>query len=609
MRFVGLRWTPGHREEARAASVMAEALGGGWTTLVDWRGLLLLHDGHGRVETLPHGMGVVFGERHGIGPDPSPPCEAVVDPVPRWIAERWGAYIAVLIDRGHDFIRVLRDPSGALPCFLADISGVRVLLSDARDYVALASEPEVDLGFMRAFLRYPLYLGRRTGIAGVEELWPGECAIFPRIGRELKAYWTPHLYARANRNLDWAEGCAALRESAEAAVRAQARDHDRIALRLSGGFDSSVMLALLRRTSDAEIVCVNEYWEGAPEGDERLHAKAEARRLGVPFHELRMDPRDVAYERTLLAPLTARPTLALLSYGSPEVAAFYASLDCSLITSGQGGDHLFHRSRTSWIAADAVRDGLAYTRALRIALDTARLAGVSVWDVFAAMAAGAVHVSPRLGHRSSVMGVLSDDEEIGAPSEHLWLKEARRASPARALRIRQLLDALSYHDDTVLGAAAPTRPLFLSQPVIEACLRIPPYVMTEGGGERALARAAFAELVPEAVTRRTAKGETTRYFSAVLGANWDWIASLLREGRLVQSGVADKNAMAHALSRNWRQDGLATDGLYALIAGECWLRNFEREIVATRVAGTQAMADALHRGAGADNAASGETAH
>ncbi len=594
MRFLGLRWTPGERDQARAARAMAENLSSGWTTLVDWRGFMLLHSGQGQVETLPHGMGVVFGERHGKAPDPSPPCEAAVDPVPCWIAERWGAYIAVLVDRGYDIVRVLRDPSGTLPCFLAEISGVRAFFSDARNYVALAPEPEADLGFMRAFLRYPLCLSRRTGIAGVEELWPGECAVFPRVGRELKTYWTPHRYARVNRNLDWTEGRAALRAGAEAAVREQASVHSRIALRLSGGFDSSVMLALLRRTSEAEVVCVNEYWEGAPEGDERLHAKAVARLCGVPFHELRMDPREVDYERTLLAPLTVRPTLALLSYGSPDVAAFYAGLDCNLITSGQGGDHLFHRSRTSLIAADAVRDGVLDERALRIAMDTARLAGVHVWEVFAAMAAGALHIPPPLRHRSSVMGVLSDDDENDALPEHLWLKEARRASPARSLRIRQLLDALSYHDDTVLSTAAPTRPLFLSQPVIETCLRIPPYVMTDGGGERALARAAFADLVPEAVTRRTAKGETTRYFSAVLGANWQWIASLLREGRLIQFRVADKDAMTRALSRNWRQDGLATDGLYALIAGECWLRNFERETgnaATARLAEAQASAD------------------
>ena len=350
----------------------------------------------------------------------------------------------------------------------------------------------------------------------------------------------------------------------------------RIALRLSGGFDSSLMLALLRRNTEAEIVCVNEYWEGAPEGDERAEAQAVARLFDAPFCELRIDPVAVEYARALHAPLTARPTLSLLSFGNPELGDFYADLGCSVITSGQGGDHLFHRSRTPWIAADAIRDGILDARALGIALDTARLTGAPVWTVLWTMILGALHAKPRRTYRSDVLGALLEGPE--APIDHAWTIEARLASPARGLRIRQLLDALSYHDETSLSAAAPTRPFLLSQPVIETCLRIPPYVMTQGGGERALARAAFGDLLPDAVTRRTTKGETTRYFAAVLAKNWDWIRSLLIDGRLVQTGIADAQAMRNAFTRDLRQDGLAADGLYALIAGECWLRNLERAI-------------------------------
>ncbi|MDZ4690968.1 asparagine synthase C-terminal domain-containing protein [Terricaulis sp.] len=590
MRFVGLRWTPGSREQTRAARTIAAALGDGWTTLIDWRGLLLLHLNESQVEILPHGMGVVFGDRYGDGPDPSPPSDVALDPTPGWIAARWGAYVAVLIDRGYDLVRVLRDPSGAVSCFLAEAAGVHLFFGDARDYVAICEAPAADLGFMRAFLRYPLYLERRTGLAGVEDLWPGEAAIFPRNGRRLDRYWTPHLFSRGTPKLDWAAGRVALRANAEEAVGAQARRHARIALRLSGGFDSSLVLALLRRTSEAEIVCVNEYWEGAPEGDERAQAKAVANVFGAPCHDLRIDPATVDYAGALSAPLSARPSLALLSFGNPGIARFYANLGCTVITSGQGGDHLFHRSRTPWIAADAIRDGVTGARAMQIALDTARLTGAPVWDVLATMALGAVHARPRARHRSEVLGVLTEGSE--AAHDHVWEAEARSASPARGLRIRQLLDALSYHDETSLSAAAPTRPFLLAQPVIETCLSIAPYVITQGGTERALARAAFGDLLPDSVTRRTTKGETTRYFAAVLSNNWDWIREVLIDGRLVDSGVADGAAMRRALRRDWRQDGLAADVLYALIAGECWLRNLDRTISEAKVLRTsRATAD------------------
>jgi asparagine synthase (glutamine-hydrolysing) len=345
------------------------------------------------------------------------------------------------------------------------------------------------------------------------------------------------------------------------------------------------MLGLLRHCSQADVECVNEYWEDAPEGDERDQARCVTQRLGLRLHELRCDPAAVIYERALAAPLTARPTLAVLGHADRNIAPFYASLGCELVTSGQGGDHLFHRSRTPWIAADAVCDGVPPGVALDIAIDTARLTGKAVWDVFAVMLAGLVGLRPEAARPSTVMGALADGETIDlARPDHAWLRGVRRASPARTLRIHHLLHALSYFEDTSLSAVAKVEPLLLSQPIMEVCLTIPPYVMTQGGIERALARSAFADLAPVSVTRRVTKGETTRYFATVLAMNEDWIRSALIEGRLVATGVIDRSAIKSALDRNWIQNAIAADGLYALIAAECWLRALDRRCAEARSA-------------------------
>ena len=592
MAFVGFRWTPGEREQARAARALAERLTEGATSLIDWRGLVLLHRGTGPIETLPYGMGFVFGERFGREPDPSPPCESCIDPTPTWIAERWGAYVAVLIDRGFDIVRVLRDPSGARSCFFSEIHGVRIFFSDAEDFLRLAPETRADLRFIRAFLRYPPHVGRRTGLDGVEEMAPGECAIYTRQGWAIDAAWTPRDFTRANRPLDWRQSKEALRSAADATVEAWGGPHRRIALRLSGGFDSSVMLGLLRRNTEAEVICVTEYWEGAPEGDERSYARAVAAANGAELKELRFDPAHVNYALCLDAPLTAKPTLSLLSLGNRDLSGFYDDVGASLVTSGQGGDHLFQRSRTPWIAADALCDGVRPGTLMEIALDTARLTGQSVWDVFAAMVIGAARLKPPIRPHSNVMGALTpagDDAE--APADHAWLAKLRWEAPARVLRIHQLLQALSYFDEGALPNGGRMHPLLLSQPIVETCLRIPPYVMTAGGKERALARAAFADIVSPDVARRVTKGETTRYFAAVLAANESWIRDVLCGGRLVQDGVVDADALERALAGGWLQDGMAADGLYALIAAECWLRNLEtaRERAVSALAAASAV--------------------
>lgn len=576
MGFVGFRWSPGDFVRAREVRGLRHRLGEGWKELIDWRGLLLLARDEASVEMLPHGMGVVFGSRFGEGPDASPPCDQCVDPVPGWIERRWGSYVAVLVDRGYDLVRVLRDPVGARACYLADLDKLHVFFSDAEAFVALKPDIAPDLDFVRSFLTYPPYRGRRTGLAGVAELAPGSYALFPRHGRTVETAWTP-TSAATKPFFDFNEGKLALRAAAETSVRAQTANVSKVALRLSGGFDSSAMLGLLKTGSDAEIVCVNEYWEGAVEGDEREHARFVADYHGVDIQTLRFDPAAVRYERLLAAPLTARPTLSALGFANSEVASFYRHLNCGLITSGQGGDHLFHRSRTVWIAADAFYDRLPFGSLLDIAIATSRLTRRSVWAVFSAIARmtlpGGIRVDPRADFVAGLQLVGAGDV---APEDHAWLADIGRAPPARAARVRQLLDALSYFDDDVLPAIAPTHPLFLSQPVVEACLRIPPYVMTADGKERALARAAFADLVPEGVFRRTTKGETTRYFAAVLSANAEWIKSVLIDGRLVQSGIVEASVMRDLFKSGWLQNGVVTGAVYTLIASECWLRNLER---------------------------------
>lgn len=580
-RFVGFRWTPMDRQKGQAARALASRLGPGWWTLLDWRGVLIMaHEAPGRsVFLLERGAGVVFGEVFdGDEPDHST-LDDLDAAVASFVQRRWGAYVAVLVDRGYDRVHVLRDPSGAHPCFLTELGGVHVFFSDARDFIALAPDTEPDLSFVRAFLTYPKVAARRTGLLGVDEVFPGECVTLSRTSKSNEMIWRPGDVGRVGQINHFAEAAGSIRRTADTCVRAWVKKHSRIAHRLSGGFDSAVVLGLLVKAAPAEaIVCVNEYWAEAPEGDERKQAGAVAEANGVELIELAMAPDQVKYELTLDAPLTVKPTLALLSFADPAAGAAYADLGCDLLTSGQGGDHVFHRSRTPWIAADAVRDALPAQMCLSIALDTARLTGRSVWAILGAMAAaGVLHGRPPPATRSSVMGVLGEappDEALGL---HAWLEGIAGSPPARALRRWQLLDALGYHDLSILNANVLAAPVLLSQPIVEACLRTPPYIMTQGGRERALARAAFTDIVPAPVIARSAKGETTRYFAAILAANRDWIVETLAGGELVRLGVADRGAMGRALCRDWRQDGMAADGLYSLIAAEVWLRNLRRE--------------------------------
>ncbi len=570
MRYVIFRWTPTIRDDERTARSLAARLGEGWRTLIDWRGVLFLvrEDELDAVE-LPHGRGAVLGQMYAGSEADASIEEDSERSVASFAEQRWGSYIAIVIDRGHDVVCVLRSPDGAHPCFVAEHDRVHIVFSEARDFVAMTPNVGPDLAFLAAFLAYPRVVLRRTALSGVEEVAPGEALVFTRTSRRIEPYWTPWSQAPL---AGFEEGVRALRVSAETVASVVSRQDGQILHRLSGGFDSTAVLGLLTRTSTPErITCINEYWSDAPEGDERDIARLVAGQHGVRLIELGMDPSRVHYERTLSAPFSAKPTLSVLSFADAETQHAYADVAASVLTSGRGGDHVFHRSRTTMIAADAVRDGRSDL--MSIAINVARLTRRSVWGVFQAMVAqGALRMPSPTQPRSAAATMLQPNFADPNLSDHPWIAGARKLPPARAMRIGHLRDALSYHDISASVGRMRPWPLLLSQPIVDACLRIAPYTMTHGGTDRSLARAAFADLIPPVVHARMQKGETTRYFAAVLACNRDWIADVLTGGELANAGLVEPGKLESLARTDWRQDGLAADGLYSLIAVEVWLR-------------------------------------
>src|SRR5690606_6996824 len=67
------------------------------------------------------------------------------------------------------------------------------------------------------------------------------------------------------------------------------------------------------------------------------------------------------------------------------------------------------------------------------------------------------------------------------------------------------LFSLEYYDQWDIEYCAPRVRVYLTQPIIETCLRIPSWVMTYGGVDRGLARKAFQRDLPQDVVRRFSK--------------------------------------------------------------------------------------------------------
>jgi asparagine synthase (glutamine-hydrolysing) len=243
-----------------------------------------------------------------------------------------------------------------------------------------------------------------------------------------------------------------------------------------------------------------------------------------------------------------------------------------LATSGQGGDQIFARRPSLDSAGDAIRDGLPLSEIWRILEDNARASGKPLTRILKETWRGLTMRQAQYLVQAWGDAVDAGDEVNGAMIQHPWLRDAL-CGPSRAQRILNLVDLPYYHAPNVLSARYPTVPVIASQPIVETALSIAPYVMQQGGGDRALARAAFADVLPNAQLQRTRKGDATRYFAAVVDANLNFMRDILCDGELVRRRLVDSEVIAADLARPLQ--GGAIYRLTDAMVAEIWIRRVE----------------------------------
>lgn len=594
-RLLILRWRPGDFEMGRICRARWEALAGDrcWERLIDRRGVLSFFTtaaGAPSPLRLANENGAIFGfaferSRPGAGPIDSIDADQqrmlVENGGERVLSDYWGLSFAVLHDRFSDELSIVRDGMGQGPLFVGPLERAWVVFSHVEDYLVL-TDAQPDLAFLSAFLAYPRLVCPRTAIQHVREVMAGERL---RLGRDatprFEPLWRPNEGRLPPIQSSFEARAYDLRETLLAVGRSWAKACPKIVHRLSGGFDSTLALGMLAQTADAELVALNEFSPLAPEGDERRSARTAATAAGVRLIEVEMRPEHVDYARLLAFAPSAKPSRAEMSAIDPTISAVLADIaPNAMLTSGQGGDQIFHRARTPITAADAWRDGCSLPALMKIMTDTARLARRPITDVGAAVLRHGLlarSYSPAGTLRS--MRTLDLGEGAEQASElvrtHPWYADMMHASPARALRLTHIADLAYYHQPFGLALAHFCAPVLASQPVVELCLATPPYMMVWGGAERALARYAAAGLIPQQVRERTDKGDTTRYHVAIAIRQLPFVRAMLRQGRLIESGLIAPQALYALLSRSTHVTASEMVAISSALLVELWLRRFE----------------------------------
>jgi len=500
----------------------------------------------------------------------------------------WGRYVAFLYDAQTDTKRVLRDPTGGMPCWWVDSGGVQICCSWIEDYLGLDVRPlSLNWDTIITRLAVAIFHSEHTGLKEVSEVRAGECVWLPNGSqyhgsRRRSFYWNPAEIANRDRIEDSALATSELRRTVDMCVQAWAARYSCIIHYLSGGLDSAIVLAALASAKTRTPITTLNYFLAGADSDERVYARAAAHLAGCELVERQ---RNDAVDLRMMLAVHRTPipvsTFVRLEAGRHE-AELAARTGAQGVFSGDGGDALFFRTPAAATAIDYVRDHGPVPRGLEIALNAAVQDDVSVWTVLRNM----WHYGVR---RKNFQSVLEGRSHWGAVSAeviesalkrgdfaHPWFQSEATLPPGKRRQAFLLSFAPDFYDpfdnESLPEKVAP----LLSQPLIELCLRIPTYVLAPGPQDRMLARNAFANRLPEVIRCRITKGSLGRHVKVVLEANREFLAELLLDGVLVSRQLLDRRKLEEALSGAPVPGRYFAPELFEYAGIESWVRAWRR---------------------------------
>jgi asparagine synthase (glutamine-hydrolysing) len=250
-----------------------------------------------------------------------------------------GQFAFALWDGPRERLFLARDRFGEKPLFLYEAIGGLYFASEIKALLrAPAARPALDTAAMWDCIAYRYVPGPSTLFQGVRKLPPGSSAIWQRGRLQETRYWTPP-DRHAWRGTPPGDPVGEFRARLEDTVRLEMVSDVPFGAFLSGGIDSSTIVALMCRFGTQVKTFSVGFAEDGYKYDELRHAAALAARLGTQHHELVVSHRELMQYLPQLvasrdAPVSEPSDIPIF------LLAREASRTVKMVLTGEGSDEL-----------------------------------------------------------------------------------------------------------------------------------------------------------------------------------------------------------------------------------------------------------------------------
>jgi asparagine synthase (glutamine-hydrolysing) len=251
-----------------------------------------------------------------------------------------GMYALAIYDPAERRLVLARDPFGIKPLYYVESEGCFAFASEPQALVAAGLvRPRLRPAGVPELLQLQFTTGRETVYAGISRVLPGETLTVAQ-GRIVERRRRTALPLAGTIDGGEADLLDRLDAVLEDSVMVHQRSDVPYAMFLSGGIDSSALLALMARLNDRPVCAYTAGFSGTAAPDERRHARIVAQALGAEHVEVELGERDFWELLPSIAAAMDDPAADYAVLPSYKLAAV-AGRDFKVVLCGEGGDELF----------------------------------------------------------------------------------------------------------------------------------------------------------------------------------------------------------------------------------------------------------------------------
>jgi asparagine synthase (glutamine-hydrolysing) len=526
-----------------------------------------------------------------------------------------GMFAFAVWDRATSMLHLVRDRIGEKPLYYARFGTDIIFGSELK---SLRAHPQwrgtIDKVALASFFRFGYVSGSRSIYEGVRKVTPGTVLNFKLAGDSYETtYWSAADAARRGVEQPLLSDPKRLTEELEAALRTAVRGQMiadvPLGAFLSGGVDSSLIVALMQSESSIPVRTFTMGFEDK-RYNEAEHAREIARHLGTDHTELVVTAAQARDVIPILPTLYDEP-FADSSQIPTSLVSSLARQHVTVSLSGDGGDELFG-GYGRYLEAERLMSALRiFPRSVKRGLaqslrhiPPATLHWVSRYLSPAGGFLGRINpTADRIARLADVLAAPDIDQFYQAILSH-WTQpeeligvagegsspvlrgQDTGLSPVEQLMLRDLLvylpdDILVKVDRAAMGVSLETRAPFLDHRVVELAWRIPiEFKIREGKGKWILRRLLDA-YVPRSLVERPKMGFGVPLDEWLRGPLSDWAEDLLDPRRLASDGLLNSPAVSlkwlehKSGKRNWQYL------LWDVLMFQAWYREQSSERLAS----------------------------